>query len=102
RPGAVADGTQHYQFAYVASQHDTNAKTFSFPMYADGTKTIPARPSADGLQDALDLIAALASSPETARSLEQSCIASSCRNLAASRRISSIGWRRFFSRVVAT
>ena len=48
RPGAAADGTQHYEFVYNAGQHDTGAKTFSFPIYADGSKTIPARAAADG------------------------------------------------------
>src|SRR5580765_2351998 len=33
----------HAQFAYFASQHDTSAKTFSFAVYPDGGKTIPAR-----------------------------------------------------------
>ena len=40
------------------------AKTFSFPIYADGSKTIPARSAADGMQDGLDLINALAAQPE--------------------------------------
>jgi len=69
RPGAVADGSQRYEFAYLANQHETGAKTFSFPIYADGNRTIPARPAANGMQDGLDLIAALARSPETARYL---------------------------------
>jgi uncharacterized protein (DUF1800 family) len=69
RPGSATDGTQHYQFAYVASQHDTSSKTFSFPIYADGTRTIPARAASAGMQDGLDFIAALAASPTTARYL---------------------------------
>jgi uncharacterized protein (DUF1800 family) len=69
RPGSVADGSQHYAFTYVASQHETAAKTFSFPIYPDGGKTIPARPAANGMQDGLDFIAGLARSPETARYL---------------------------------
>ena len=69
RPGAAADGSQHYEFAYLPNQHETSAKTFSFPIYADGNATIPARPAANGLQDGLDFIAALARSPETARYL---------------------------------
>ena len=42
------------------------AKTFSFPIYADGSKTIPARAAADGMQDGLDLIDALAAQPRDA------------------------------------
>ncbi|MEO6222173.1 MAG: DUF1800 domain-containing protein [Vicinamibacterales bacterium] len=59
----------YYAFNYNAAQHDVAAKTFSFPIYADGSKTIPARASASGMQDGLDLIAALARHPETARRL---------------------------------
>ena len=40
-----------------------------FQIYADGSKTIPARAAADGMQDGLDLIAALARNPNTARYL---------------------------------
>ena len=69
RPGPATDGSQHYEFAYLANQHETTAKTFSFPIYADGSRTIPARPAANGLQDGLDFIAALARSPDTARYL---------------------------------
>ena len=69
RPGAAADGSQRYQFAYVSAQHDTTAKIFSFPIYKDGNKTIPARAAADGMQDGLDLIDALAANPETPRYL---------------------------------
>src|SRR6185436_9961900 len=51
RQGNAADNTQHYEFLYVANQHDVGAKTFSFPIYANGSKTIPARTAADGMQD---------------------------------------------------
>ena len=51
RPGTATDGTQHYAFAYNANQHETTAKTFSFAIYSDGSKTIPARPAAQGMQD---------------------------------------------------
>ncbi len=61
--------TQYYAFNYNQAQHDVAAKTFSFPIYADGGKTIPARNAASGMQDGLDLIAALARHPETARRL---------------------------------
>ncbi len=69
RPGVATDGSQRYEFLYVPGNHETTAKTFSFPIYADGSKTIPARAAADGMQDGLDLIAALAASPDTARYL---------------------------------
>jgi uncharacterized protein (DUF1800 family) len=69
RSGATTDPTGRYQFVYNAGQHDTAAKTFSFPVYSNGGKTIPARASSDGLQDGLDLIDGLARHPETARRL---------------------------------
>jgi len=69
RPGAAADGSQHYEFVYNAGQHDNGPKTFTFPIYADGNRTIPGRAAADGMQDGLDLINALAASPNTARYL---------------------------------
>jgi uncharacterized protein (DUF1800 family) len=55
-----------FTFFYNAAQHDTNAKTFSFPIYPDGSTTIAARPAASGMQDGLDFIAALARNPNTA------------------------------------
>ena len=58
-----------YQFIYNSSQHETTAKTFTFAVYPDGSKTIPARSAAAGQQDGLDLIAGLARHPETARRL---------------------------------
>ncbi|HNV01977.1 MAG TPA: DUF1800 domain-containing protein [Vicinamibacterales bacterium] len=58
-----------YEFAYNASLHDTAAKTFSFAIYPDGGRTIPARSADGGLQDGLDLIAAVAAHPQTARRL---------------------------------
>jgi uncharacterized protein (DUF1800 family) len=69
RPGSAADGSQHYEFVYVAGQHDTAPKTFSFPISADGNKTIPARAATDGMQDGIDFINALAANPNTARYL---------------------------------
>lgn len=56
----------YYEFVFNASQHDTDAKTFSFAIYPDGGRTIPARASSQGMQDGLDLIDALARSPLTA------------------------------------
>ena len=69
RPGAVADGSQHYEFVYNAAQHDTTAKTFSFAIYPDGGTTIPARTAAAGVQDGLDFINGLAAHPNTAQYL---------------------------------
>ncbi len=69
RPGSAADGSQHYEFVYNASQHETTAKTFSFPIYSDGSRTIPARSADAGQQDGIDLINALAGNPNTARYL---------------------------------
>jgi uncharacterized protein (DUF1800 family) len=65
RPGAAADGTQHYEFVFNANQHETSEKTFSFPVYPNGSKTIPARAASQGMQDGLDFIAGLAARPET-------------------------------------
>jgi uncharacterized protein (DUF1800 family) len=69
RPGAAGDPAQHYEFVYNAAQHDTASKTFSFPVDAAGGNTIPARSAANGMQDGLDLINALAGNPNTARYL---------------------------------
>jgi uncharacterized protein (DUF1800 family) len=69
RPGTAADGTQHYEFVYNAGQHEITAKTFSFAIYPDGGKTIPARSAADGMQDGIDFINGLAAHPNTARYL---------------------------------
>jgi len=63
-------GTASYDFFYNANQHDTDAKEFSFPIYATGSATpnrIAGRSAAGGMQDGLDLIHALAVHPETAR-----------------------------------
>jgi uncharacterized protein (DUF1800 family) len=58
--------TSYYEYVYSAAQHDPTAKTFTFPVMPDGARTIPARAAADGEQDGLDLIRALARRPETA------------------------------------
>src|SRR5262249_20414190 len=58
-----------FGFVYNANQHETAAKTFSFPIYPDGSKTIPSRAASAGMQDGLDLISALSTHPETARRL---------------------------------
>ena len=67
--GAANNPSSYYEFVFNASQHEPAAKTFTFPIYADGTTVIPARPAADGMRDGLDFIAALARHPETARRL---------------------------------
>jgi uncharacterized protein (DUF1800 family) len=67
--GNLNDPATSHEFVYNAAQHDPTAKTFTFPIYADGNRTIPARSAADGMQDGFDFIAALAHHPETARRL---------------------------------
>jgi len=63
------DPRTYYEFGYRANQHDTAEKTFTFPIYADGSKTIPARAASDGMQDGIDFLTALANHPQTARRL---------------------------------
>jgi uncharacterized protein (DUF1800 family) len=67
--GNAADGSRHFEFLYIAGNHETTAKTFSFPIYPDGNRTIPARSAADGMQDGIDFINGLAALPATARYL---------------------------------
>jgi uncharacterized protein (DUF1800 family) len=67
--GRNDDPNSYYEFVYNGGQHDLNAKTFTFPIYSDGNRTIPARAAADGMQDGVDFITALANHPETARRL---------------------------------
>ncbi len=69
RPANPQDPTAAFAFVYNANQHETAAKTFSFPIYSDGGHTIPSRAASAGMQDGLDLIAALSTHPETARRL---------------------------------
>ena len=61
--GAGAGG--YYRFNYAANQHDTAAKEFTFPIYADGNRRIAPRAEGQGMQDGLDLIAAVARHPAT-------------------------------------
>ena len=63
RPGTGA--ARHYVFNFDAAQHDTTAKEFTFPIYPDGRRTIPARSGSSGMQDGLDLIEAVAAHPLT-------------------------------------
>jgi uncharacterized protein (DUF1800 family) len=59
----------YYQFAYRSSLHDADAKSFSFAIYGDGGRTIPARSAEAGIYDGVDLLTALAFHPATARRL---------------------------------
>jgi len=68
RPVGTGDAA-HYEFSYVANQHDTDEKTFSFSIYSNGSRTIPGRSASDGMQDGVDFINALAGNPNTARYL---------------------------------
>jgi uncharacterized protein (DUF1800 family) len=56
---------QRYTFNYNPAQHDTAAKEFTFPIYPGGSRVIPARAAASGMQDGLDLINAVAMHPLT-------------------------------------
>jgi uncharacterized protein (DUF1800 family) len=68
-PFSNDDPNAYQAFFYSPDDHDTGAKTFSFPVYGNGSRTIPERGAATGMQDGIDLITALASHPETARRL---------------------------------
>jgi uncharacterized protein (DUF1800 family) len=57
---AGSGAAAHDAFSFIPSNHDTDAKTFTFPIYPDGTRTIPARSASNGMQDGLDLLNAVA------------------------------------------
>jgi uncharacterized protein (DUF1800 family) len=59
------NGSQYYTFNYFSTQHDTDAKDFSFAIYPDGSRRIPARAATAGMQDGVDLINAVARHPAT-------------------------------------
>jgi uncharacterized protein (DUF1800 family) len=63
------DMNAYQEFVYNADEHETSAKTFSFPIYGNGSRTIPERSASAGMEDGVDLITALAMHPETARRL---------------------------------
>jgi uncharacterized protein (DUF1800 family) len=65
----LQDPNVYYEFSYEPTQHETAAKTFTFPIYDDGSSTIPSRPAADGMQDGIDFLTALARKPATAERL---------------------------------
>src|ERR1700730_13027525 len=69
RPGDNTNTSGSYSFVYRANEHETAAKTFSFPIYPDGGRTIPSRSASAGMQDGIDLINALSMHPETAKRL---------------------------------
>ena len=64
RIGGAAD-SGYYTFFYSAANHETSAKEFTFPIYPNGGKVIPARSAADGIQDGIDLINAVVRHPAT-------------------------------------
>jgi uncharacterized protein (DUF1800 family) len=55
----------YYEFVFNPNQHETAAKEFTFSI--NGSKTIGARSAADGMQDGIDFLTALARHPETAK-----------------------------------
>jgi uncharacterized protein (DUF1800 family) len=63
------DPNAYQEFVYNVDEHETSAKTFSFPVDTTGSHTIPARSASAGMQDGIDLITALAVHPETAKRL---------------------------------
>ena len=67
--GQTGTAIANFGFQFNMNQHETAAKTFSFPIYSNGSQTIPSRAQAQGEQDGLDLIYALAHHPETAKRL---------------------------------
>ena len=67
--GGRDDPNNYYEFQYIPANHDPTEKTFTFPIYSNGSHSIPARPAADGMQDGIDFITALARHPNTARRL---------------------------------
>jgi uncharacterized protein (DUF1800 family) len=69
RRDEYGDVNAYQEFVFNADQHDTDAKTFSFPIYSTGSRVIPERSESAGMQDGMDLITALAFHPETARRL---------------------------------
>lgn len=68
----ISEGAKdvHYRgFKYYPEAHDTGYKEFSFKIYPDGGKRIPARDAESGFQDGLDLLDALAAHPATGKFL---------------------------------
>ena len=67
-PGA-SEAQSYYEYIFIPNNHEPTAKTFTFPIYGSGGNTIPARSGAEGEQDGIDFITALARHPATARRL---------------------------------
>jgi uncharacterized protein (DUF1800 family) len=67
--GVRDNPNSYYEFVYIPNNHDPTEKTFTFPIYSNGSHTIPARAASAGMQDGIDFIAALARHPQTARRL---------------------------------
>ena len=67
--GDIQTPEGYYEFEYIPANHDPTAKTFTFPIYPDGSKTIPARAASAGMQDGFDFLNALATHPATAERL---------------------------------
>ena len=63
--GEGEDEEYYFTFRYNQRQHDSGEKTFSFAIYPDGNRTIPARAASAGFQDGIDLVNAVAAHPET-------------------------------------
>jgi uncharacterized protein (DUF1800 family) len=63
------DSASYYETVYNANNHDGTEKTFTFPIYGNGGRSIAARSTADGAQDVADFLTALARHPQTARRL---------------------------------
>ena len=61
--GASDDPNRKYEYVFRDTQHDVDAKVFTFPIYQDGTTTIPARAATE--QDGIDFINGIARHPET-------------------------------------
>lgn len=59
----------YYRYVYRPNDHDATAKEFTFAIYPDGNRIIPARAASAGEQDAIDFITALARHPATANRL---------------------------------
>src|SRR5258705_10392475 len=60
------DMNSYQEFAYNADEHETSAKTFSFPIYGGCNHTSPARSQSAGMQEGMDLFTAQAGHPEPA------------------------------------
>ena len=69
RPGAAADGSQRYEFIYNADSTTRPRRPSAFRSIRTAARRSQPRSAADGLQDGLDFIEALAASPDTARYL---------------------------------